>query len=137
VTKALTVCNEPGCSELVERGKCPACERKRRAARPRHSFYSSPEWKKIRGRYVRLHPVCEEPGCVSASVEVHHVDDDTTNNDDSNLRAVCKSCHGKINLQPFRERDTMKRPRHAAAPRGPAASEAIVGGLGLDRRAPD
>jgi hypothetical protein len=76
--------------------------------------------------------VCEEPGCENPSQEVHHIDGDTSNNADSNTRAVCKSCHGKINLQPFQQRDTIKRPRHDAVPRGPLANKPTVGGGLLD-----
>jgi hypothetical protein len=68
-------------------------------------------------------------------VEVHHIDEQGPegSNKDVNLETLCKSCHGKINLQPYRERDTMKAPSggHVAL-RGPAADQPIVGGGLLD-----
>jgi hypothetical protein len=136
VTKAPTVCTEHGCPVLVERsGRCPDCARKRSVARPRNDFYASDYWRKRSRAYRRRHPVCEEPGCESPSQEVHHIDGDTGNNADSNTRAVCKSCHGRINLQPYKERRSV-RSRSVGVPyvpRGPAAREPIVGGGLLDR----
>ncbi len=137
--KATTVCNVPGCPEEATRGgKCDGCRREKAAARPRNEFYASAKWKRVRGRYKRLHPDCETPGCVKPGHEVHHKDGNTDHNADGNLEALCKSCHGKINLQPYKVRDTMKRVGGVATtPRGPGAREPVVGGLGIDRQAPD
>jgi hypothetical protein len=72
--------------------------------------------------------VCEEPGCENPSQEVHHIDGDTSNNKDDNTRAVCKSCHGLINLQPYAERDTMKTRYTPPTPRGAGSDQPTVGG---------
>jgi 5-methylcytosine-specific restriction endonuclease McrA len=134
VSRAPTVCNTPGCPEDATRnGKCDGCRREKAAARPRNPDYSTDKWKRVRGRYKRLHPICETPGCGRESQEVHHIDADTSHNWDDNLEALCKSCHGKINLQPFKERDTIKAPRTVrVAPRGPGSDQPVVGGGLLD-----
>jgi hypothetical protein len=134
MSRALTVCSEPGCANEVERGRCAECAKARRAARPRNDFYASDYWRKRSRAYRRRHPICEEPGCENPSQEVHHIDGDTSNNADSNTRAVCKHHHGLINLQPYVKRDTMKKAGGVTTtPRGPDAREPVVGGGLLDR----
>jgi|HubBroStandDraft_6_1064221.scaffolds.fasta_scaffold62812_3 5-methylcytosine-specific restriction protein A len=130
MAKAMTVCNVPGCGEIVERGRCPAHERTRRSGHQRDGFYSSAEWKRIRGRYRRLHPTCED--CGGPAVDVHHISGDTSDNRDDNLRSVCKACHAKYTLHPYQQADTISRPRHDAAMRGPLMRQPVVGGGLLD-----
>ena len=129
--KAPTVCNVPGCGEIVVKGKCPEHERERRKVRPRNPFYSTAGWDRIRKAYLKRHPQCERCRTAKAT-DVHHVDENTSNNLDDNLEALCHGCHSKQTLQPFQKRDTMKRPRHDAIPRGPSASKPVVGGGLLD-----
>lgn len=40
-----------------------------------------------------LKPACEACG-VETSLHAHHIDQDTANNDPSNVQTLCKHCHG-------------------------------------------
>ena len=58
-------------------------------------------WKKIRERYVQLHPFCEEcmkHGALVMTEQVHHIVPlaEGGTNDESNLMSLCKSCHSRI-----------------------------------------
>jgi 5-methylcytosine-specific restriction protein A len=58
-------------------------------------------WKKVRARFLSQHPLCEQckkAGRLTPAEEVHHVLPlaDGGTNDESNLMALCKSCHSKI-----------------------------------------
>jgi 5-methylcytosine-specific restriction protein A len=58
-------------------------------------------WKKIRARFLSKHPLCEQckkAGRLTPAEEVHHILPlaDGGTNDESNLMALCKSCHSKI-----------------------------------------
>lgn len=62
------------------------------------------EWRKIRARYVRKHPLCEK--CLSEGRyvevdEVHHILPlaDGGTHDESNLISLCKSCHERIHRE--------------------------------------
>ena len=62
------------------------------------------EWRKIRNRYIKAHPLCEE--CLKAerltpSKEVHHVVpiNHGGTHDENNLMALCKSCHSRITAE--------------------------------------
>jgi hypothetical protein len=46
-------------------------------------------------RVIRELGVCEECG-ERPAVDRHHVDENTKNNDPSNLRALCRGCHSRI-----------------------------------------
>jgi 5-methylcytosine-specific restriction enzyme A len=129
MSKALTICSVPGCPEEVVRGKCKEHERKRRAARPKNTFYSSPKWQAIRRQYLDRHPVCEEPGCGAASTEVHHIDGNTDHNSYRNLKALCKPCHSRITLNPFQVRETIRSGRpHLQKQERPGFQEPVIGG---------
>jgi 5-methylcytosine-specific restriction enzyme A len=124
--KAMTVCTTHGCPNEVERGYCDECMKAKRAARPRNHY--GDKWPAIRASYLKRHPMCEEPGCGEPGVEVHHIDErgPSGSNRDENLKSLCKHHHGKINLQPYQKRDTI-RSRGDVAMRGPNASQPIVG----------
>ena len=51
-------------------------------------------WRTLRAAVLRTHPVCVLCRTAEAS-EVDHRDDDPTNNDLSNLDALCKPCHSR------------------------------------------
>ncbi len=102
--KALSVCSTPGCPRLAKRGKCEECAkaaRKRSEARrvsPHDRGYDR-AWRRTRGRYIKTHPTCEEPGCTQPAETVDHLDDLGPNGPnghrDSNLHALCKPHHSK------------------------------------------
>jgi len=61
-------------------------------------------WRKIRNRYIKVHPLCEE--CLKAerltpAQEVHHILPlgHGGTNDDSNLMSLCKPCHSRITAE--------------------------------------
>lgn len=106
MTRAPSLCIEVGCGELCEsgRGRCPEHEAANKAKRAKRQkevrgtqssgVDHGPYWRKIRGSYIKRHPVCEEPGCKEAAVDVHHVDE-LGGNKDANLEALCKSHHSR------------------------------------------
>jgi 5-methylcytosine-specific restriction protein A len=53
-------------------------------------------WRKVRAFHLQAEPLCRfhaERGDVVAAIEVDHIDGNSRNNDDRNLRSLCKSCH--------------------------------------------
>jgi len=61
-------------------------------------------WKKIRARFLSQHPLCEQcekAGRLTPAEEVHHILPlaDGGTNEESNLMALCKSCHSKITVE--------------------------------------
>lgn len=60
----------------------------------KHRFYTSARWRGIRKRKLARNPECED-GCGRPAVHVDHVDNDVSNNAAENLRALCRSCHGR------------------------------------------
>lgn len=53
-------------------------------------------WRKIRLAKLSAEPLCRrcrEAGRVTAAVEVDHIDGNSRNNADVNLRPLCKPCH--------------------------------------------
>lgn len=71
---------------------------------------------------------CEKCG-TTTNLHVHHVDRDHTNNDPSNLRTLCSSCHMKLHWQEDREK------RVAAAKK--AAATAAARGVSTPRQYTD
>lgn len=100
-------CAQPGCAELVSKGKCDRhrkqYERQRTARRRTNpnntdSFYWSAYWRKIRAAKLRADPLCA--GCLAvgrttAATEVDHQDGNQRNNDPENLTSYCKPCHSR------------------------------------------
>jgi 5-methylcytosine-specific restriction endonuclease McrA len=106
-------CLTPGCSEMVERGRCAKHKRERQRAydsardsgwkRSRRSFYWSRRWREFRAAYVRKYPLCVRclaEGRTSPTEHVHHVvpreEAPGRSFDDSNLEALCASCHNIV-----------------------------------------
>ena len=102
-------CRYPGCPRLAEKDYCP--EHASKSNYQYNHYFRDPEsnkrygseWRKVRKRYVRLHPLCEE--CLKHDrlvpvEEVHHILPlaDGGTNDFSNLMSLCKSCHSAITL---------------------------------------
>jgi len=58
-------------------------------------------WKRIRDRYIKAHPLCEEcekQGLIVPAEEVHHILPVSKGgtNDFDNLLSLCKRCHSAI-----------------------------------------
>jgi 5-methylcytosine-specific restriction enzyme A len=108
-TAPLRPCAAPGCRELVSSGRCTrhaltgwqdattakAYDRERGSAAARG--YGG-EWRRIRNRFIRAHPVCEHcarEGRTTIATEVDHVIPLSKGGThaDENLSALCHSCH--------------------------------------------
>jgi len=96
--RALRTCAEPGCSALVERGRCAAHARARyRAqdgARPSASGRGyNYEWRVIRAKHLLAYPLCGV--CGGSATEVDHMLPLAMGgtNEAGNLRSLCKPCH--------------------------------------------
>jgi 5-methylcytosine-specific restriction protein A len=92
-------------------GYCEDCAKHRISSDKRYDMkrgtpaergYDS-RWKKVRERYLRKHPFCEEcektTPFPNAANEVHHIvpiNEGGKILDENNLMALCKSCHSKI-----------------------------------------
>ena len=60
-------------------------------------------WRRVRARYVTLHPLCEmclKEGKLTPVEEVHHIKPVSQGgtNSESNLMSLCRSCHNKIHI---------------------------------------
>ena len=102
-------CSFPGCGQLTDVRFCDA--HMQIADRQYNQYLRDPDtnkrygraWKKLRARFLLLHPLCERcksEGRLAAAEEVHHIlplASGGTNNE-GNLMALCKSCHSKITI---------------------------------------
>ena len=103
-------CRYPGCPRLTEKTYCE--EHATLARRHYDKYERSPDvhkkygrdWKRIRDKYAREHPLCErclQEGRVTLMDEVHHILPVSRGgtNDPSNLMALCRSCHNKMHIE--------------------------------------
>ena len=103
-------CSYPGCPELTY-GRF--CEQHAKEESKRYEKYDRDPairkrygraWKRIRDRYISIHPLCEQcmkEGRITPAEEVHHVlplSHGGTHSED-NLMALCKSCHSRITAE--------------------------------------
>ena len=101
-------CHYPGCNKLTDGEYCEEhakmMEKNYDARRSNdHTRKYGHEWKRIRERYVREHPLCEQclkEGRFTPVEEVHHIVplSHGGTNAWSNLMSVCKSCHNKLHI---------------------------------------
>lgn len=99
-------CAQPGCPELVERGRCPkhqAAKHKgidaRRGSSTERGYDT--DWRRLRAYVLRNEPLCRE--CrqnerLEVGVEVDHIipiGDGGKRLDQSNLQPLCKPCHSR------------------------------------------
>ena len=102
-------CRYPGCPNLCEDGEQYCLEHKKLAEKQYEHFargYSVGKrygraWKRIRDRYVRKYPLCEQclkEGRYVPVEEVHHIVplSEGGTNEEANLMSLCRSCHEKI-----------------------------------------
>ena len=108
-TKPKRPCRYGGCPNLTD-SKSGYCEEHRSLMQRHYEHFSrgynqheryGNGWRKVRDRYIAMHPLCEEClglGRATMATLVHHVKPiaDGGTNDESNLRSLCASCHEKI-----------------------------------------
>ena len=65
-----------------------------------HSKKYGREWKRLRDKYIKQHPLCERCGAIAT--EVHHIVpiiEGGKNHSIDNLMSVCESCHKEIHRE--------------------------------------
>lgn len=66
-------------------------------AQDEHRFYDTRRWRgEIRPAKLERNPLCEDCevlNLVVVATDVDHIDGDTSNNADENLRSLCHPCH--------------------------------------------
>ena len=101
-----TTCRRPGCPGLVHDGTCSVCGPRRRPLQVEHDERRGTAaergydaaWQRLRERYLREHPLCVAclaQGHVRTATDVDHITARRRggSDDDSNLQALCHSCH--------------------------------------------
>lgn len=109
-TKPKTPCGYPGCPELIHHKYCEKHQKVTNAQYERYERdpltrkHYGREWKRIRDRYIKSHPLCNE--CLKnnlfiAATEVHHILPLRRGgtNDFNNLMSLCKPCHSSISAR--------------------------------------
>ena len=107
--KPKSPCRYPGCKMLCDETYCD--QHKSKANREYNRYRRNPEtnkrygreWRRIRERYIKEHPLCEkclEEGLIRRVEEVHHIVplDEGGTHAFSNLMSLCKSCHSQFTL---------------------------------------
>ena len=102
-------CSFPNCSELVDGRFCK--EHERQENKRYEKYQRDPEtakrygraWRKIRNKFIREHPLCQQclkDSRLKTAEEVHHILPLRRGgtHDASNLMALCKSCHSRISV---------------------------------------
>ncbi|MDL2310365.1 HNH endonuclease [Peptostreptococcaceae bacterium OttesenSCG-928-C18] len=105
--KPKTPCSHPGCPKLSHGRFCE--EHEKQEAKRYEKYQRDPatkkrygrSWKRIRDRYVALHPLCEQcekNGKMTPTEEVHHIKplSQGGTHDFHNLMSLCTSCHSEI-----------------------------------------
>lgn len=109
--KPKSPCAYPGCGRLATH-KQYCAEHKKTVDKQYNRYERDPEsnkrygraWKRIRDRYIKLHPLCEEckkQNRLTPAEEVHHILPLSKGggNEMSNLMSLCKSCHSRITAE--------------------------------------
>jgi 5-methylcytosine-specific restriction endonuclease McrA len=90
----MRVCAEPGCPNVVDRGRCPKHQR----TKQRDPFYATPEWRRLQSQVIREEPVCRRCG-QAASTDAAHIIARKQRPDlaleRSNVEGSCHRCHSR------------------------------------------
>ncbi|GIW48990.1 MAG: HNH endonuclease [Caloramator sp.] len=98
-------CSYPGCPELTDGRYCEKHEKEiereyNRNNRTYKYLYNTARWKRLRIKFLKEHPLCEEckrNGVVTLAEVVDHIIPHKGNKelfwDEENLQALCKECH--------------------------------------------
>jgi 5-methylcytosine-specific restriction protein A len=93
-------CLQARCDKLVKSGYCREHDRERidsiRQRTVSIADYKTKRWYRLRRLVLTAQPVCSRPGCDRISEEVDHikpVEDGGPMWEQSNLQALCHSCH--------------------------------------------
>lgn len=96
--RPLKPCTVPGCSRLVVVGCCELHARRKRAfykvQDENRVFYSSAQWQRLRGWFIRRNPVCLH--CLRPAEVVDHIiaiKDGGEALNEANLQSLCNPCH--------------------------------------------
>ena len=106
-TKIQTPCLFPGCSALTNKGSY--CIEHQKAVNKNYEqsysralskkAYATRDWKFSREKKLTNEPICElciDSGRVTIATLVHHIDNNSSNNYQSNLMSLCSACHNVI-----------------------------------------
>ena len=100
-------CSYPGCPELVEGRYCEVHQKlidkqyNKYERDPMTKKRYGRQWKRIRDRYIKANPLCEQckkENKLTPAQEVHHIKPLSKggSHDETNLMALCTSCHSTI-----------------------------------------
>lgn len=105
-------CNYPGCPNLTDELYCPIHKHqcnidysKYKRDKFDKTFYSSPEWLKVKRRQLLEEPFCREclkKGIYTKATMVDHIKPIKQGGDwydPSNLQSLCWSCHSKKSIE--------------------------------------
>ena len=105
-------CAYPGCPNLTNERYCTQHKKltdaqydARLRDREARAFYTSREWKHLRQNFLIEHPFCEEcrkNGRLNKAIVADHVIPIKQGGpalDESNLQALCASCHGSKSIR--------------------------------------
>lgn len=103
-------CQYPGCIQFTNKEYCLDHQKMMTKAynqytrSPDHNRKYGYQWKRVRARYAKEHPLCEmcfKEGRYTRLDEVHHIIPVSRGgtNDTTNLMSLCRSYHNKIHIE--------------------------------------
>ena len=105
VATEMRVCAEPGCPNIVEKGRCEAHQRATRTVQRR--FYAGTKgisygrrWRSARVAFLALQPLCvacQAKGYITPATDVDHIEPHRGDYerfwDHTNWQPLCHACH--------------------------------------------
>ena len=94
-------CLQPGCPELVVRGRCAKHSRKMERTRSKQRgprLYDTARWKRSRLMALARQLVCQADGCNRSAIDVDHVvsvEAGGAQYSYDNVQCLCHSCHSR------------------------------------------